>query len=66
MTNAERQRRFKARLSEAGFVQVNLWVTPESKADFERAAELVRGRPGLTVARLVDIATGRLIGLKAK
>jgi hypothetical protein len=64
MTNSERQRRFKAKQAEADLIQVNVWVPVGCKADIERAAELIRERRELTVARLVDTTTGRLVGLK--
>lgn len=66
MTSAERQRRFKARMAEDGCIQVNVWVPASAAADIQRAAELIRANPDLTVARLVSAATGKLIGLKAK
>jgi hypothetical protein len=64
MTNAERQRRFKDKQREAGLIQVNVWVPPSCKAEIERAAELIRANHALTVARLVDTKTGKLVGLK--
>jgi hypothetical protein len=66
MTNAERQRRFKAKQQDLGFVQVNVWVPPGSVVDIQRAAEIMRESPHLTVARLVDPTTGKLVGLKRK
>jgi hypothetical protein len=65
MSNAERQRRFKAKQLEAGLVQANVWIPPQAVADMQRAAELIRGNPELTIARLVHTGTGRLVGLKA-
>lgn len=64
MTSAERQRKFKANQQKAGLVQINLWLPASAVADFQAAAEVCRSRPGLTVARLVDLATGRLVGLR--
>ena len=66
MTSAERQRRFRARMAEDGCVQCVVWVPAHAVADFQRAAELVRGNPDLTVARLASQATGKLVGLKTK
>lgn len=63
-SSAERQRRFKAKMAEQGFVQVNVWVPMAAAADIQRAAELMRAGPHLTVARLMDVKTGRLTGLK--
>ena len=64
MTSTERQRRFKANMAAAGLVQVNIWVPAGSVADVQRAAELMRAAPHLTVARLGDTRTGRLVGMK--
>lgn len=65
MTNAERQRAFKARQAAAGLVQCNVWVPASAVADVNRAAELMCARPQLTIGRLVDTQTGRLVGLKS-
>lgn len=64
LTSAERARAHKARLAERGFVQCNIWVPAHVVADFNRAAELCRTDPTLTLARLVNRETGRLLGLK--
>jgi hypothetical protein len=64
MTNVERARRFKSRMVAAGLVQVNIWVPAAAVADVQRAAELMRAHPHLTVARLADRQTGKLTGLK--
>jgi hypothetical protein len=64
MSNAERQRRHKSKLAESGLVQVNVWLPAGAVADFQRAAEIVRQNRKLTVARLVNVETGRLVGLK--
>lgn len=63
MTSAERARRHKAKLAEAGMVQINLWVPAGAAGDLQRAAELIRANPLLSVARLVNRQTGRLCGL---
>ncbi len=65
MTNAERQKRHRAKLQETGLVQVNLWVPAGAVADLQRAADLIRANPDLSVARLVNRVTGKLSGLKA-
>lgn len=65
MTNAERQRAFKVRMTAQGLVQVNVWVPAGAVADIQRAAELIRANPQLNVARLADTITGKLVGLKA-
>lgn len=64
MTNAERQAALKARRAKAGIVQVNVWVPQSAVADMQRAAELCRADPELTIARLVNTRTGKLRGLK--
>lgn len=66
MTSAERARRHKAKLVEAGMVQINLWVPAAAAADIQRAGELIRANPLLSVARLVNTQTGRLVGLRTK
>jgi hypothetical protein len=64
MTNTERQSALRARRIEAGMVQVNMWLPAQAVADIQRAAELIRANPDLSVARLVDTRTGKLRGLK--
>lgn len=66
MTATERRARFRAKMAGAGLIQINVWVPPHAAADIQRAAELIRENPDLTVARLVSGATGKMIGLKAK
>lgn len=66
MTGAERARRHKAKLQQAGLVQVNVWVPVGSVESIQRAAELMRAHPTYEIGRLVDTKTGRLSGLKAK
>lgn len=61
--NAVKQAAFKARMAEAGFVQLQLWVPAETTADMQQAADSLRMHDGLTVARLVDVRTGRLCGI---
>lgn len=64
MTNAQRQQSLRNRRIEAGLVQVNVWVPVGAVADIQRAAELLRAEPELTVARLMDKRTGKLRGLR--
>lgn len=66
MTNAARQAKRRAKLQEAGLVQVNVWVPSEAVADIQLAAELIRANRKLSIARLVNADTGRLVGLRAK
>ena len=51
-------------MTEAGLVQCNVWVPQGAVPELQRAAELLRQHPHLTVARLADRVTGRLVGLK--
>jgi hypothetical protein len=64
MTSAERQAAYKNRQREAGIGQINLMVPAHAVADFQRAAELIRANPRLTIARLVNLDTGKLKGMK--
>jgi hypothetical protein len=64
VTNSERQARHKSRLVALGLVQVAVWVPVAAVADIQRAAELLRANPLLTVARLANVKTGRLVSLK--
>lgn len=64
MTGAERQARYRAKRENAGLVQVNVWLPPAAAADLQLAAELMRANPELSIARLVDRVTGRLVGLR--
>lgn len=62
--NAQRQSAHRARMAERGFVQCNVWVPAHAVADFKRAAELAAVNPDLTIARMVDIRSGKLVGMK--
>jgi hypothetical protein len=62
--NAARQRAHKLRQAEAGLVQVNVWVPAGAVADIQRAAEIIRQHPQLTIGRLTNPDNGRLVGLK--
>lgn len=64
MTSAQRQKAFKERMAEQGLGQCNVWVPKEYMADLIRAAELMREHGNLTIARLVNVDTGILCGLK--
>ena len=62
--NSERQARFKARQNALGLIQMSVWVPPGAVADMTLAAELIRANPALTIGRLTDTVTGRLVGLR--
>lgn len=64
MTSTERQRRYKANMERIGCVQLNIWIPAAAVAEFQRAAELAREYPNLTVARMGDRVSGRIVGLK--
>lgn len=66
MTGAERQARYRAKREGAGLVQVNVWLPPAAAADIQLAAERMRNNPQLSIARLVDRGTGRLVSLKVR
>jgi hypothetical protein len=61
---AERAARFRESMAAQGYVQVAMWVPAAAVADMNRAAQLMRENPKLTVGRLTDTTTGRLRGLK--
>ena len=65
MTNAERQARFRARRAESDIVQVAVFVHRSGVSELQRMAELSRESNGTLVpARMVDVRTGKLRGLK--
>lgn len=64
MTNSQRQAALRERRKAEGLVQVNVWLPAEAAAELAIAAELIRQNPNLRVARLVDVTTGKLAGLK--
>jgi hypothetical protein len=53
-TNAEHQRAHKARMAEAGFRQLQLWVRPACVPELRRVAELLRATPDLSLERLTN------------
>lgn len=61
---AARQARARAKRELTGLVQVNVWVPAAAAPELTLAAELMRANPALRVARLVDTATGKLVGLR--
>lgn len=64
MTAAQRQKAFKARMAEAGLVQINVWAPAGALPQVQQAAELMRDNPELTIDRLVNTRTGRLVSLR--
>lgn len=66
MTATERRTRFRHKMADAGLIQINVWVPPHAAADIQRAAEMIRENPDLTIARLVSGATGKLVGLRRR
>jgi hypothetical protein len=64
VSNADRQRAFQIARNKAGFVKCAVWIPPAAIAEFQRAAELARHDPKLTIGRMVDTETGKLRGLK--
>lgn len=65
LTSTERARNLKARRKEQGLVQCNVWVHAEQACEIKHAADLMLANPELRVARLMNIRTGRLTGLKS-
>jgi hypothetical protein len=64
LTSTERARNLKARRKAEGLVQCNVWVRAEQAAEIKHAADLMLANPELRVARLMNVRTGRLCGLK--
>lgn len=64
MTNAERQRAYKAKLAEKGLVQCNVLLPAEAVPEFVELAELIRAYPHLRASCARDPTSGKLVGLK--
>ena len=64
MTGAQRQTRFRQKMAELGYVQVNVWVPASAAPSFKRASELVSENPDLEIGRMVNVRTGKLRGMK--
>ena len=64
LTSTERARQFKERQIAKGLVQCNVWVHAEQASEIKHAADLMLANPELRVARLMNVRTGRLTGLK--
>jgi hypothetical protein len=61
---ADRARRRRAKLSESGIVQLNLWVPVGAAADMRLAAEIMREAPHLRLGPLRDPVSGKFVGLR--
>jgi hypothetical protein len=62
----EAQARWKDRLRELGYVRVTVWVPAHARREFVRAAATSRYNPGMTIAALIDRATGELRWLRRR
>lgn len=62
--NAARQAKWRAAQAAQGMVQITVLVHECAVPELKRAVELMAADPHLAVARLVDIRTGRLRGLR--
>jgi hypothetical protein len=63
--NAARQRRFRAKAVEQGWVQCNVWIPAAARPDMQLQAEILRRHPHLTVGPLRDPQTGKFVALRA-
>jgi hypothetical protein len=63
-SSTERSRTLKERRAAEGLVQCNVWLPRETVAEFVRAAELIKKERDLRLARLMDLRTGRMRGLR--
>lgn len=61
---AIRHRRHKEKMKAAGLVQCNVWVPKECIPEIRNAAQKMVANRNLRVARLMDVSTGRMAGLK--
>jgi hypothetical protein len=66
--NAARQRKLREQRAQNGIVPITLWVPENAAASFKRAADVCTAyhlddRP-VEVARVVEVATGKLRGIK--
>lgn len=67
MSNATRVQAYKARKrATSDLVQVNVLVPRWAVQSLKAAAESLRNDPGLRIAQLVDVTTGRLYGLDGR
>lgn len=64
-TGAERQRRRRERLEQAGLAQCSLWVPVACLAELQQQAELLRAFPHLLPGPLRDPISGRLVSARS-
>ncbi|MER9265424.1 hypothetical protein NKI63_12715 [Mesorhizobium sp. M0410] len=60
----ERQRTFKKKMYDAGYVQVTVWVHASQAADIKTLADRLKADRDLTVGPIRNEATGRLQKLR--
>ncbi len=66
LSNREVQSRFKAKMAAAGFIQCNIWVPRSAAPEFKIASDMIRENPKLRLGRMVDVETGKVVGLKVR
>jgi len=66
VTNAERQASFKNRQTQAGLVQLNVWVPANAEPETRAAIARLCADRDLRIARLMSVKTGRLTGLAGR
>ena len=64
LSNADKQKAFRERMNDEGFVQCNVYVPSHALADFKLAAELAREDSALTVGQMKNVRTGRFQSLR--
>jgi hypothetical protein len=62
--NAARQRRFRAKAVEQGWVLCDVWIPAAALPDLQLQADLLREHPHLTVGPLRDPFTGKFVALR--
>ena len=61
MSNANRQREFRKRMEEQGFVQVTGWVPASQMADVQSVMRRLRDDGDLEIGTLRNTRTGRAV-----
>ena len=64
MSNAEKQRRKRAKLATQGLKQCNVTVPESTHADLNLQAQLLRAYPHLMVGPLRDSVSGKFVALR--